>query len=130
MKTPSTSAALVAEARTHIEELTPAQVEVELGRDDVVVVDLREPDELAATGCIPGAIHIPRGMLEFRADPTSPYHDDRLDPSKRVVLHCASGGRSALGAQTLRGLGYADVAHLAGGMKAWLEASGEVEPTS
>lgn len=126
MTTTKTAADMVAEAKAQVQDLTPDQVAAELDRDDVVIVDLREPEELHTTGCIPGAVPIPRGMLEFRADPTSPYHNDRLDPSKRVVLHCASGGRSALGAVTLRELGYADVAHLDGGIKAWLDAGREV----
>jgi rhodanese-related sulfurtransferase len=71
-------------------------------------------------------------MLESRADPSSPYHDDRLDPDKRVLLHCASGGRSALAAATLAELGYGDVAHLEGGMTAWIQAgrpvANRVEP--
>jgi rhodanese-related sulfurtransferase/ketosteroid isomerase-like protein len=122
-----TAAAMVADAKTHIENLTPQQMEPELHRNDVVIVDIREPEELVETGCIPGSIHLPRGMLEFRADPTSPYHDERMHPSKRVVVHCASGGRSALAAEMLREeLDYTDVAHLDGGMKAWREAGGAV----
>jgi rhodanese-related sulfurtransferase len=68
------------------------------------------------------AIHAPRGMLEFYADPTSAYHMPEFDPDKRVILHCASGGRSALAAVALRELGYARVAHLAPGLKGWVEA--------
>jgi rhodanese-related sulfurtransferase len=96
--------------------------------DGAVVVDLRESEELAATGKIPGSLHVPRGMLEFRADPTSPYHLPELDPAKRVILHCASGGRSALAAATLQDMGYDNVAHLDGGMNAWTEAGGATEP--
>ena len=70
---------------------------------------------------IPGAISAPRGMLEFWADPTSPYHRQEFDPQRRIILHCASGGRSALAADTLQQLGYSNVAHLAGGLKAWAE---------
>jgi rhodanese-related sulfurtransferase len=60
-------------------------------------------------------------MLEFYADPTSPYHRPEFDPSRRIILHCASGGRSALAAATLRQMGYGNVAHLDGGLKAWKE---------
>ena len=74
-------------------------------------------------GVIPGAAHAPRGMLEFYADPTSPYHRKEFDPARRVVLHCASGGRSALAADTLKQMGYQNVAHLDGGFKA-LEGAG------
>jgi rhodanese-related sulfurtransferase len=119
--TAATAAELVAKAKAEVEDLTPAQVADE--RDNgAVVVDLREPAELAADGMIEGAIHAPRGMLEFWADPTSPYHRPELDPARRTVLYCASGGRSALAAQALAQLGYRDVAHLDGGITGWLQA--------
>lgn len=117
---------LVAEAKAQVENLTPDQVEAELQSGDAVLVDLREPEEVAAAK-IPGSVHIPRGMLEFRADPTSPYSEPALDPSKRVILHCASGGRSALGAIALQQLGYDNVAHLDGGIGAWKEAGKPTE---
>jgi rhodanese-related sulfurtransferase len=122
-----TAAELVAEAKGRIENLTVDQVAAEVAAGDVVVVDLREPEELAATGKIPGSIHVPRGMLEFRADPTSSYHDSALDPSRRVILHCAAGGRSALAAAALQDMGYQSVAHLDGGFTAWQRAGQPVE---
>ncbi len=85
------------------------------------LVDLREPDEVRREGAIPDAVQAPRGMLEFWADPASPYHRDEFDPSAPTILYCASGGRSALAALTLQGLGYADVSHLDGGPAAWKE---------
>jgi len=118
---------LVTEAKAQVEALDPSAVERELQSGDAVLVDLRELAELTEHGRIPGSVHVPRGMLEFRADPTSSYHQEPLDPSKRVILHCASGGRSALGAATLRAMGYSDVAHLDGGMTAWKEAGNPVE---
>lgn len=116
-----TAAELVASAKAWVQNLDPAQFAERATSPDAVIVDLREADE-RVQGTIPGAIHVPRGMLEFRADPTSPYHDDRLEPGRPVLLHCATGGRSALAAETLRGLGYTDVAHLDGGIAAWCEA--------
>lgn len=113
---------LVAEAKSCIENLDPDAVEQELLSGDAILVDLRDAPERDENGSIPDAIHIPRGMLEFRADTTSPYHQAPLDPSKRVILHCASGGRSALAAQTLQEMGYERVAHLDGGLNAWKEA--------
>jgi len=115
------AADLVAAAKADLQALDPDAVEAELASGDAVLVDIREADEVAA-GHIAGSTHIPRGMLEFRADPTSPYHQAPLDPSKRVILHCASGGRSALAAATLKEMGYEDVAHLDGGINAWKEA--------
>lgn len=113
---------LVAEAKSRIENLDPDAVEQELLSGDAILVDLRDAPERDENGSIPDAIHIPRGMLEFRADTTSPYHQAPLDPSRRVILHCASGGRSALAAQTLQDMGYERVAHLDGGFNAWKEA--------
>ena len=119
---PKTAAELVAEAKSRIENLDADTVERELGAGDAVLVDLREADELAASGCIPSSVHVPRGMLEFRADPASPYHQEPFEPTRRIILHCASGGRSALAAATLQDMGYTRVAHLDGGFKAWADA--------
>ena len=115
------AADLVAEAKSRVENLDPDAVEREVASGDAVLVDIREAEEFGE-GRIPGAVHVPRGMLEFRADPSSPYHQQPLDPSARVILHCASGGRSALAAATLGEMGYERVAHLDGGIKAWKEA--------
>lgn len=120
---------LVSEAKQQIENLTPEQVAKELEESDAVLVDLREPEELQATGRIPGAVNAPRGMLEFYVDPSLPYHRAEFDEGRRIILHCASGGRSALGAATLKQMGYANVAHLDGGFNAWQQAGRPVERT-
>lgn len=112
---------LVAHARSQIQHLSVQEVAVEMEGGAVVLVDIREPDEVTRDGAIPGAVQAPRGMLEFWADPTSPYHREEFSPEARIVLYCASGGRSALAAHTLQVLGYTDVAHLDGGVKAWRE---------
>ena len=119
---PKTAAELVAEAKSRVENLTPDQVAREREAGDTVLVDLREPGERAQHGVIPGAVAAPRGMLEFWADPTSSYHRPEFDPTKRVILHCASGGRSALAADTLAQMGYSNVAHMDGGFNAWKES--------
>ena len=98
-----TAAVIVAEARTHIEELTVEEVAAGADNPDVVLVDVREPGRVGCR-CDCGALNIPRGMLEFRADPTSPYHEPVLLPERRVILHCANGGRSALAAAALTGI--------------------------
>lgn len=123
----TTAAGLVSAARTQVRQLSAEKFAAEAAHEGTVVVDLREPEELKNTGTIGGAVHVPRGMLEFRADPSSPYHDDRLQPETPVRLYCASGGRSALAATTLASLGYTDVAHLTGGMKEWIDAGHPVE---
>ena len=121
---------LVAEAKGKVENLTPEQVSEELQNEDVLIVDVREPQEREATGVIPGSLSAPRGMLEFYADPSLPYHKEEFDPERRIILHCASGGRSALGAAALKEMGYRNVAHLDGGMKAWVEAGNPTETGS
>lgn len=120
--TTKTVAGLVAEAKARIENLSPVEVAAEVNAGNAVLVDIREAEELVQNGAIPGAVHAPRGMLEFYADPTGAYHRPEFDPGQRTILYCASGGRSALAADALRGLGYTNSAHLDGGMKAWREA--------
>ncbi len=122
-----TAAGMVAEAKGRVENLGPEQVAAEVEGGDVVLVDIREDDERQRDGAIPDAVRAPRGMLEFWADPTSPYHREEFDPDRRTILYCASGGRSALAADTLQGMGYANVAHLDGGIKAWKEGGNPVE---
>ncbi len=118
---------MVAEAKGRVENLSPEQVAAELDAGDVTLVDIREDNERLQSGALPGAVRAPRGMLEFWADPTSAYHREEFDPARRTILYCASGGRSALAADTLQGMGYANVAHLDGGIKAWKEGGRQVE---
>ena len=118
---------MITAARSHIQNLTVDEVAAELDDPAVVLVDVREAGEIAAEGAIPGAVAAPRGMLEFHADATSPYHLAALDPQRRVILYCKSGGRSALAAATLATMGYRNVAHLDGGITAWTAAR---RPTS
>lgn len=112
---------LVQKAKQEVENLSPEQLRDELRDPKVVLVDIREAEELAQNGKIQGSVHAPRGMLEFYADPSLPYHKPEFDEQKRIVLHCASGGRSALAAKTLKEMGYSNIAHLDGGLKAWKE---------
>jgi rhodanese-related sulfurtransferase len=118
---------MVAAAREQVQGLSVDEVAAEIDGTDTLLVDVREPDEVAE-GTIPGALPVPRGMLEFHADPTNPYHLDELRPDRRVVVYCKSGGRSALAAATLQSLGYGDVAHLDGGITAWADAQRPVAP--
>ncbi|MCA3485879.1 MAG: rhodanese-like domain-containing protein [Rhodobacter sp.] len=91
-----------------------------------LLLDIRDSTELEKTGRAEGSHHIPRGMLEFRADPASPYHDPQMRPDRVVVLHCASGGRAALAGKLLKDMGYAEVYNL-GGFRDWKEAGGPVQ---
>lgn len=92
-----------------------------------LVIDVRDAPEVAASGKVRGAVNISRGMLEFRADAETPYHDAALRKDRPVILYCASGGRSALGGKLLKDMGYEQVYNL-GGFKDWAEAGGETEP--
>jgi rhodanese-related sulfurtransferase len=117
---------LVAAANAVVPKITPAQAQEIIANGNAVVVDVRDAPELEQSGKVAGAVHIPRGMLEFRADPESPYHDHNFASDKTVILYCASGGRAALGGQALKELGYADVYNM-GGFKDWVESGGAVD---
>jgi rhodanese-related sulfurtransferase len=127
MSQPKSAAEMVAEAKGHVENLTPKQVTAEVEGGGAALIDIREDDERVQNGAIPNAVRAPRGMLEFWADPTSPYHREEFDPAQRTILYCASGGRSALATDTLQKMGYGNVAHLDGGIKAWKEGGHPVE---
>jgi rhodanese-related sulfurtransferase len=114
-------------ANAAVPRITPAQAKEMMAKGNVLVVDVRDGPEVATSGKIAGAVHVSRGMLEFRADPAVPSHDKRFDKSKTVILYCASGGRSALGGKLLKDMGYAHVYNL-GAFKDWAEAGGDVEP--
>ena len=115
----------VAAAKTAVPSVSPDEA-VELQREGALIVDVRDHPELSAAGKVPGAKHVTRGMLEFHADPASPYHDPDFRKDRTVLLYCASGGRSALAGQALQNLGYTDVRNL-GGFKDWVEAGRDVE---
>ena len=118
---------LVAEANAAIESYTVQDAMTRVGDDSVAFIDLREIDELHRDGKVPGAIHAPRGMLEFYIDPESPYHKEVFSSGKKIIFYCASSGRSALAAQTAQEMGLGSVAHVAGGIKAWREVGGPME---
>lgn len=117
---------MLAVADAEVPRISPQEAKALVGRPDVLFLDVREPAEVAAAGKVPGALAIPRGLVEFRADPTSALHDANFDRAKTVVAYCASGGRSALVGKTLKDMGYTNVLNL-GGFKGWVEAGGEIE---
>ncbi len=118
---------LLDEANAVVRALPPAELAQLMERNEVVVIDVREGSELGHHGRIPGSVHAPRGQLEFLADPECPMHKPAFASGKLIVTHCAGGGRSALAAKTLLDMGFAKVAHLAGGFKAWQAANLPVE---
>jgi rhodanese-related sulfurtransferase len=120
--------ALCAEAEREIDQVTVAEALAMAGRDDVVIVDIRDVRELWREGRIPGSVHVPRGMLEFWIDPESPYHRPFFAEDKSFVFHCAGGLRSLLATQIARRMGLRPVYNMIGGFAAWKEAGGAVEP--
>ncbi len=117
---------LVAEANQQVETLSVETALPLVDDADAVFVDIREAAELQQGGAVKGAVHVPRGLLEFIADPESPSHKKELSSGKRIILYCASGGRSALAARTLQEMGVPRVAHMAGGFAAWQQKGGPV----
>ena len=102
------------------------QAEMQAG-GDLLLLDIREIQELVDLGTLPGAVHVPRGMMEFWASPTSPYYRKYFTEDRRIVLFCAGGGRSALAARVLRVMGFNRVAHLEAGFNGWAQAGCEIE---
>jgi rhodanese-related sulfurtransferase len=115
---------MIGEASAAIEMLSVEQALALQGNPDVQFVDVRDQTELAAQGTIAGAVHAPRALLEFIADPESPMHRPELASGKRLVLFCAAGGRSTLAAKTLKDMGIERTASLAGGFTAWKASGG------
>lgn len=124
---PSSVKQMLAEANAAVPRVPPAEARALMGRGNVLIVDVRDPSEVQASGKIKGAVNVSRGMLEFRADPDSPYHDAAFQKDKTVMVYCASGGRSALVGKTLKDFGYATVYNV-GGFKELADAGLETEP--
>lgn len=112
---------LLAAANGAVQKVQPSELRNLMTMSDVVLVDVRDAPELQKTGKLQGAVNISRGMLEFRADAATPYHDPALRKDRTIVLYCASGGRSALAAKTLQEMGYTSV-YNAGGIQALIDA--------
>ena len=116
-------------ANAAVPRITPAQARDMIAKGNTLIVDVRDAPELAQSGKVAGAVHVSRGMLEFRADPELPSHDKSFDRSKNVIVYCASGGRSALAGKLLKDLGYANVYNL-GAFKDWAESGGPIDRPS
>jgi rhodanese-related sulfurtransferase len=118
---------LLSAANASVPKLLPAEAAEKLRASDVLIVDVRDPSEVEKTGILKGAVNVSRGMLEFRADPESQYHNPAFQKDKTVLVYCASGGRSALAGKTLQDMGYRQVLNL-GGFKELADAGHETEP--
>jgi|TARA_B100001105_G_C22267814_1_gene389669 rhodanese-related sulfurtransferase len=119
---------LIEEAEKNIETISVDEVAGLLHDETVTIVDIRDIRELQREGKLPGAIHAPRGMLEFWVDPDSPYHRELFSEEKKFVFYCASAWRSALATQTVQQMGMNNVCHMSGGFTAWKEAEQPIEP--
>jgi rhodanese-related sulfurtransferase len=113
-------------ANAAVPRITPAQAQDLIAKGNTLVVDVRDGSEVAQSGKVRGAVHVSRGMLEFRADPELSSHDKNFAKDKNVVLYCGSGGRAALAGKLLKDMGYAHV-YNAGGFKDWVDAGGAIE---
>jgi rhodanese-related sulfurtransferase len=118
---------LLAEANAIIETVSVRDALAQMDDPRVLMVDVRETVERQNNGVIPGAIHAPRGFLEFIADPNGPMHNEVFTAGNKLLLFCATGGRSVLAAKTLMDMAFVDVAHIAGGFSAWREAGGPID---
>ena len=113
-------------ANAAVPKITPAQAKEMIAKGDTLVVDVRDGTEVAASGKVVGAVHISRGLLEFKADPEAPTHDKNFSKEKNIVLYCGSGGRAALAGKLLKDLGYEKVFNM-GGFKDWADSGGPVD---
>ena len=113
-------------ANAAVPRVTPGEAREMIAKGNTLVIDVRDAPEVEHTGKVAGAVHVSRGMLEFRADPESPYHDKNFAKDKTLIVYCASGGRSALSGKVLKDLGYDRVYNL-GAFKAWAESGGAID---
>jgi rhodanese-related sulfurtransferase len=113
-------------ANAVVPKITPAQAREMIAKGNTLVVDVRDAPELEKSGKVAGAVHASRGLLEFKADPESPYHDKNFGKDKTLIVYCASGGRSALAGKVLKEMGYSQVYNL-GAFKDWAESGGATD---
>jgi rhodanese-related sulfurtransferase len=123
---PTSVKQLMEAANAAVPRITSAQAREMMEKGTALVVDVRDAPEVEKSGKIAGAVHVSRGMLEFRADPETPYHDKSFTKDKKIIVYCASGGRSALAGKVLKDMGYSEVYNL-GGFKDWAESGGKIE---
>jgi rhodanese-related sulfurtransferase len=123
---PTTVKQMLEAANAVVPRITPAQAQKMIAEGNTLVVDVRDTPEVEQSGKVAGAVHVSRGMLEFRADSESPYHNKEFAKDKNVILYCASGGRAALSGKLLKDMGYERVYNL-GAFKDWAESAGAID---
>ena len=119
---------MVSEANEQVEEVSVANALRLVKQENILFIDVRDIREVAKTGRVLGARHVPRGMLEMWIDPETPYHREFFAEDRKFIFYCASAWRSALAAKTAQDMGLTPVAHLEGGINAWINAGGPIEP--
>jgi len=120
---------MVADARSEVNVISPQEAKKEIDMGGATVIDVREPDEVAESGTVPGARNIPRGVLEIKADTELPMKDPQLqDRNQKVIVACGAGGQAALSAKALKDMGFTDVSIIDGGVRGWKEAGYETAP--
>lgn len=119
---------MVSEANEQVEEISVANALRLVKHENILFIDVRDIREVAKTGRVLGARHVPRGMLEMWIDPETPYHREFFAEDRKFIFYCASAWRSALAAKTAQDMGLTPVAHLEGGINAWIDAGGPIEP--
>ena len=119
--------ATIGQLRHQVQNLCVAELKDEMANQDLLLLDIREIQELIDLGSIPGATHCPRGMLEFWASPASPYYRDYFQEARRTIVYCAAGGRSLLATMTLKDMGFSNVAHLEPGFTGWQQAGEDIQ---
>ncbi len=124
---PTSLKEMLATANAAVPRVAPAEARALIGQGNALIVDVRDPSEVQASGKLKGAVNVSRGMLEFRADPDSPAHDPAFRKERTVLLYCASGGRSALAGKTLKDFGYQAVFNI-GGFKELADSGLQTEP--
>lgn len=113
-------------ANAVVPKITATEAREKIAKGNTLLLDIRDGTEVQASGKAAGAVHVSRGLLEFRADPDSPTHDKNFSRDKVVLIYCASGGRASLAGKLLKDMGYGEVYNI-GGFKDWCECGGAVE---
>ena len=118
---------LLNEANELIPRLSYEETIKKINNEDSIIIDVREESEVFNQGIIKDAIHIPRGLLEFKLHPNSPDNPFKINEDTNLLVYCAGGFRSALAAKTLLDLGFKNVFNI-GGFKEWVDSGGEIQP--
>tara|TARA_B100000212_G_scaffold302830_1_gene249308 strand:+ start:948 stop:1331 length:384 start_codon:yes stop_codon:yes gene_type:complete len=118
---------LLNEANALIPRISFEETVNKIDNEDSIIIDVREESEVFNQGVIKGAIHIPRGLLEFKLVLNSPDNALKINENTNILVYCAGGFRSALAAKTLLDLGFSNIYNI-GGFKEWVESGGEIQP--